>query len=226
MSNLSELEDILKIRFKDKDLLLTAVTHRSFLNESTAPESNERLEFLGDSILGLLTSVFLYQRFPKAPEGELTAIRSLLVRTTTLAEVAREINLGDYLRMSRGERQSGGAENDALLADGTEALIGAIFLDQGPQSVEGFLRTYLFPKVSEIEKSGSIADFKNQLQESIQEKYKELPVYKVIKTSGPEHKRIFIVGVWVKGALLGQGEGSSKREAQQNAAKEALKKAL
>ncbi|OGG06335.1 ribonuclease III [Candidatus Gottesmanbacteria bacterium RIFCSPHIGHO2_01_FULL_42_12] len=217
--DLDSLEKKIGVNFKNKLLLAQALVHRSYLNESKEfSESNERLEFLGDAVLSILTSEYLYKKFPKHPEGQLTNTRSVLVRGKTLAEVARSLSLGDFLLMSRGERESGGSQNSALLADATEALIGALYLDQGLETVREFLEKFLYSKDYEA------IDFKSVAQELSQAKLKLSPKYKVIKAVGPDHNKIFTIGIYFGEDLAGTGEGKSKQEAEQAAAKVALEK--
>ena len=209
----------LGIQFNDPSLLKTALTHRSYLNENkNIKQSNERLEFLGDSVLSILTSEYLYKKFPDYPEGKLTNTRSVLVRGKTLALVARELNLGEFLLMSKGEKDSGGAQNDALLADATEAVIGAIFLDQGLDIVREFLQKYLYSKSFEA------IDYKSIVQETAQSKFKVSPKYKVLEAVGPDHDKKFVIGIYFGAELMGKGEGKNKQEAEQVAAKVALEK--
>jgi ribonuclease-3 len=213
------LEDIIGIKFNNSALLQQALVHRSYLNESKEfKESNERLEFLGDAVLSILTSEYLYRKFPASPEGRLTSARSVLVRGKTLAAVAREICLGKFLLMSRGERESGGENNPAILADAMEALIGAVYLDQGLETARHFLQRFLY------ERNFEAPDYKSAVQEKAQAKLKVSPKYKVIKSSGPDHDKTFTVGIYLKEELFGEGEGKSKQEAEQAAAKIALEK--
>lgn len=212
-------------KFNNSLLLKTALTHRSALNERISPssESNERLEFLGDAVLELITTEFLFNKFPNEPEGVLTAYRSSLVKTTTLAEVAIELKLGEKLYMSRGEETTGGRDNPGLLADTTEAIIGAIYLDQGYEITEQFLEKNLFNKFDQIKKEKLYQDSKSVLQEIVQAKGFEAPVYKVIKEEGPDHDKQFTVEVLVNSQPTGIGLGKSKQLAQQTAAATALK---
>jgi ribonuclease III len=212
--------------FKDSLLLKTALTHRSSLNEGISPasESNERLEFLGDAILELATTEFLFEKFPSEPEGVLTAYRSSLVKTTTLAEVAQELNLGQKLYMSKGEEATGGRNNPGLLADTTEAIIGAIYLDQGYEATKKFLKENLFNKFDQIKEQKLYQDSKSLLQEIVQSKGFEAPVYKVTKEDGPDHDKKFTIEVLVNSKPTGTGVGKSKQLAQQAAAQEALDK--
>ena len=224
--NLIDLEDKISVKFKNKALLEQALTHRSYLNEShnKITGSNERLEFLGDSVLSLVTSNYLYQKFADIPEGDLTNLRASLVKTQTLARVSQSINLGDYLFLSHGEEESGGRNHISILADSLEALIGAIFLDRGLATCTDFISQFIFPVLPEIIKNGLFRDFKSILQENIQKETKKSPDYKVLKTTGPDHERVFTVGVFINDKQMGEGSGHSKQEAQQAAAKAALEK--
>lgn len=211
--------------FINQDLLTTALTHRSALNEhiSDSTESNERLEFLGDAVLELITTQFLFHTCPDDPEGVLTAYRSALVKTTTLAEVAAELGLGEQLYMSRGEEATGGRQNQGLLADTFEAVIGALFLDQGLEVVRRFLDDHLFPKFPTIRQQKLYRDAKSHLQELVQAQGHGTPDYQVIKEEGPDHDKQFTVEVKVSNKVVGSGVGKSKQLAQQAAAEEALK---
>jgi ribonuclease III len=211
-------------KFNDSLLLETALTHRSALNEriSQSLESNERLEFLGDAVLELITTEFLFEKFPNEPEGVLTAYRSSLVKTTTLAEVSIEIGLGEKLYMSKGEEATGGRNNPGLLADTTEAIIGAIYLDQGYEVTKNFLEKNLFNKFDKIKKQKLYQDSKSVLQEIVQSKGFEAPIYKVVKEEGPDHDKQFTVEVLVDSQPAGTGMGKSKQLAQQAAAQAAL----
>lgn len=224
--DLKILEVRLGCEFKDKNLLEQALTHRSYLNEAQEQNlvSNERLEFLGDAILSLIVSQFLYQTYNKLAEGDLTNLRAALVKTQTLTKVSRDLNLGDYLLLSRGEEEEGGRKNPGILADTFESLIGAIFIDQGLTTAANLISRYLFPLLPEIIKSRTFKDFKSFLQEKIQATSKSSPIYKVLQTTGPDHKRIFTVGVFIAKEKLGVGGGHSKQEAEQEAAKDALEK--
>ncbi|MBI2404688.1 ribonuclease III [Candidatus Gottesmanbacteria bacterium] len=222
---LDQLQQTIGITFRDPNLLKEAFLHRSYLNEARGIKtSNERLEFLGDSVLSLLTSHFLYQTYPEFPEGTLTNIRSGLVKTTSLAHVAMTLNLGDLLFLSHGEEASGGRKNPSLLADTFEAILGAIYLDQGLDAARAFLTTYLFPKARDIVENESYLDFKSLLQEITQEESKISPIYRVTKSEGPDHAKTFWVEVVAGTKTLGEGKGKSKQEAEQAAAAFALEK--
>lgn len=212
--------------FTDHLLLTTALTHRSALNEniSAATESNERLEFLGDAVLELATTEYLFGHFPQEPEGVLTAYRSALVKTTTLAEVATELGLGEKLYLSKGEEATGGRANPSLLADTTEAVIGALYLDQGYDAVKTFLGNHLFPKFTQIHQQKLYKDAKSELQELVQAQGLDAPEYLVTREEGPDHNKEFTIQVLIKNQPMGTGLGKSKQQAQQAAAAEALSK--
>lgn len=208
---------------KNKNLFDQAFTHRSYLNETKEKiSSNERLEFLGDSIISFVISNYLFIKFPQFNEGILTNIRSLLVNTKSLAEIAKELDFGEYLKLSKGEEDSKGRENQSLLADSFEAFIGSLFLDQGIEKTEEFIVKIFGPMADEISKGRSFKDPKSLLQEHVQGKKQNSPLYKVLKEIGPAHARTFIVGVFVGNTMLGKGEGKSKQIAEENAAEKAL----
>lgn len=212
-------------KFNDHNLFLQAFTHRSYLNEAKeSVESNERLEFLGDSILSYVISQHLYKTYPDFNEGMLTNLRSLLVNTKSLASLAKELDFGKYLRLSKGEEESKGRENQSLLADSFEAFIGALFLDSGIDAVTEFLHKTLVPKAEEFIKKKTFKDPKSILQEYVQARKQNSPIYKVLQEEGPAHARIFTIGVYVNDVLLGEGVGKSKQQAQENAAEQALEK--
>jgi len=210
--------------FKDPALLSTALVHRSALNELHGSVSNERFEFLGDAVLELVTTVFLFEKFPDEPEGVLTSYRAALVKTTTLAVVAKELGLDKMLKMSKGEERSGGRENIGMLADTFEAVTGALYLDQGYDAAKEFISTSLLPRVTEIVSSKLYKDYKTNLQELVQSQGKSTPEYKTIDESGPDHLKTFTVEVHVDGTALGTGLGKSKQDASQEAARVALEK--
>lgn len=212
------------VTFADPALLQQAFTHRSYLNEhrDEGLEHNERLEFLGDAVLELIVTHFLYEKYPTHPEGDLTAYRAALVNAVTLAEVAAEIGMNDYLLLSRGEAKDTGRARAILLANAIEALIGAIYLDQGYDEAGKFVEKYLFPKVEEIMRKKLWRDPKSTLQEKVQDVEGSTPYYSVVRETGPDHDKQFVVGVYVKDNLLAQGSGKSKQEAEQDAARNAL----
>lgn len=211
--------------FKDQKLLTEALTHRSYLNENKDSEShNERLEFLGDAVLELAVSQALYHKFPKKKEGELTALRAALVRTSTLASAAQKLGLGQTLLLSKGEEVSGGRTNPSLLANTFEACLGAIYLDQGFEAVVEFLNRHLFPQLTTIIDQKLFKDYKSTLQEIVQASGSNSPAYSVLSESGPDHDKIFTVAVLIDGQEIAAGKGKSKQTAQQSAARLALEK--
>ncbi|MDO8498430.1 MAG: ribonuclease III [bacterium] len=215
------------LRLKPNNLSFyrTAFTHRSFLNEAKeVKESNERLEFLGDAILSFITSGFLFHKRAHDAEGDLTNLRSYIVKTESLARVSQKLSLGKFLRMSKGEEFSGGRQNPQILANTYEALLGAIFMDLGIEAAQTFIYQTLLPLFATEITKGAPRDPKSELQEMVQEKFQVSPKYKIIGTIGPDHAKKFTVGVFVKDELLGRGSGSSKQQAEEDSAKEALKK--
>jgi len=225
MSKLSDLETKLGIKFNDSKLLEEALTHRSFLNESREKKikQNERLEFLGDAVLELAVTEFLSEKFPKKPEGELTALRAALVNARTLFLVADKLNLGNYLRMSKGEAKEKGKSRQVILADAVEALIGAIYLDKGTRPAEKFIKYYVCEMIDGVLENKTWRDAKSLFQERSQEFTGITPTYEVLSESGPDHKKHFAVGVYLEDELMAKGEGFSKQEAQVEAAEKALK---
>ncbi len=213
-------------KFKNKDLLENAFIHRSYLNENQSWKlgSNERLEFLGDAVLEFVTSKYLYKTYDKEPEGILTAYRSSLVKTKTLAALAKELEFGKKLKLSKGEDDSGGRESEYLLADTFEAFIGALYLDQGIPACQKFLKKTLFPKIEKIIATEAYKDYKSTLQEIAQEKQNFTPLYKVLDEQGPDHHKTFKIGVIIRGKQEGIGEGSSKQRAEVSAAEDALER--
>jgi ribonuclease-3 len=210
------------INFINKDLLETALTHKSCLNENPdLKESNERLEFLGDAILEFVITETLYKSFPDKQEGYLTSLRANLVNTQNLAEVAKKLNIGNLIHLSKGEEDGGGRENPSLLSDTVEAIIGALYLDQGLEKVEEFIKQNLVTEIPE-KTAKPLKDAKSRFQEYIQAKGLPAPKYKVLKESGPDHDRDFVVQVLVEGKVMGEGVGKSKSQAEQEAAKKAL----
>ena len=207
-------------------LLEQALRHRSALSSNETYQrldSNERLEFLGDAVLELATTNFLYRQFPQELEGTLTSYRSSLVKTTTLARVARKLEIGDAIIMSKGEAESGGRDNDGLLADTFEALVGALYLNSGFPAVESFLGEHLFIEFDTILKEGTYKDAKSELQELVQADNLAAPTYRVTQEEGPDHVKEFTVEVRIGGKSAATGIGKSKQQAQQDAAEKALK---
>lgn len=216
---------IKNIPVNNSHLLKQAFIHRSYLNESSEfSQSNERLEYLGDAVLELAVSEHLYQLFPDKPEGDLTALRASLVKTTTLAKVAGELDLGNQLQMSRGEAQTGGRTNPGLLANTFEAIIGAIYLDSNYETVTKFLSTYLFPRLQDIIKNNLYRDYKSTFQERVQSGGHPTPTYRVISQSGPDHNKTFTMALIVNDQEVSHGNGKSKQLAEQDAAKHGLQK--
>ncbi len=214
----------LSISFKNPKILEQAFYHRSYLNEVKLNiESNERLEFLGDSILSLCVSEFIFSERLQDAEGDLTNLRAYIVKTKSLAQAAEKLDLGSYLHLSKGEELGGGRENPQLLANTYEALLGAIYLDQGLENVRKVVKNTLLSLFERELKLGPPKDAKSSLQEIVQEKFRQSPNYKILKTKGPDHAKQFIVAVYLKGKLYGQGEGGSKQIAEEQAATEALK---
>lgn len=216
------LERIIGVIFRKKDLLAQALTHRSSIRQSRLHGNNERLEFLGDAVLELVVTDHLF-RSSDRPEGELTNWRSALVQREQLAHVARIIKLGEYLSMSRGEELSGGREKVSTLANALEALIGAIYLDQGFEGAHAFCRQFIFVQLEELLAQGKDRDEKSLLQEQAQEHLGITPHYQVISESGPDHDKHFICAAFLSKTLIAEGHGNSKQRAEQDAAKNALK---
>ena len=221
-----ELENKLQIKFKDKDLLKSAFIHRSYLNEHPEEElpHNERLEFLGDSVLGFIVSEHLYQKYPKHPEGDLTNFRSSLVNARTLAEISKRLSLGKFLLLSKGEEATGGRERQYILANTFESLLGALYLDRGIGPARKLISRALLPKLEHIISKKLYKDFKSAFQELAQEKRNITPTYRVLSEEGPDHNRNFTVGVFLNEEEVAQGSGKSKQLAEQAAASEAIAK--
>lgn len=226
MADLSALPEVLGISFNDPSLLELALVHRSYINENPdlAPASNERLEFLGDAVLGLVVAERLYQDFPYSTEGEMTKLRAALVCQNTLTRIARTIGIGDYLYLGKGEEASGGRHKPANLARALEAVIGAIFLDQDSAATSDFILKLLNKELEEVARRGAGVDYKSQLQELIQARGQPAPVYRVVETKGPDHAKRFTVEVRADDMVLGKGSGKSKKAAEIEAARSALKK--
>jgi len=222
--NLSELEKATGLDFKDKKLLALAFIHKSYVNEHAAQnEYNERLEFLGDAVLELAVTDFLYRKYPEQPEGDLTNWRSALVKGKNLASVAKKLNLGAYLLLSRGEDMSGGREKEYILANTMEALIGAIYLDKGYDHANEFIMKNIVSLLEEIIEKGLHIDAKSRVQELTQERLNLTPHYELIKEEGPDHDKHFKIGIYFGKKLAGEGNGPSKQEGEQSAARAALK---
>lgn len=222
---LEEFEKKLNFIFKNKNLLLESLTHRSYLNEHPKwpVGHNERLEYLGDAVLELIVTEILFLKYKKFDEGRLTLLRAALVNYQNLAKIARKINLDKFILSSKGEKKDSAKAWNVILANAIEALIGAIYLDQGIESAKKFIQKFILPTLEDILKNKEYKDSKSELQEIIQEKLKLTPTYQVLKESGPSHKKIFKVGVFFGDKLIEEGVGESKQEAEMNAAKKALK---
>jgi len=224
MKDFDLFEKKLGLQFKNKDLLTQAFVHRSYLNENPefALDQNERLEFLGDAVLELIVTNYLYKEFPEKAEGELTNWRAALVNAKMLTSVAEQLGFNDFLLLSRGETKELGKARQYILANTFEALIGALYLDSGYQACDEFIKKYLIVRLQDIIKTGSYKDAKSAFQEQAQEKESVTPAYKIIKEWGPDHKKKFVVGVFLGKNMITEGEGYSKQEAEEEAAKKAL----
>lgn len=224
--DINKFAQAMGVTFENQDLLIQAFTHRSFLNEhrNIKHDHNERLEFLGDAVLELVVTNFLYQSYPSKPEGELTAYRASLVNTTTLSEAAKSLNMNDYLLLSKGEAKDTGRARQYILANTFEAFVGALYLDQGYLAAERFITDHLLYRMKEIISKNLWQDAKSFLQEKAQEIQAVTPVYEVMKEVGPDHNKRFTVGVYLGEELVAEGEGHSKQEAEQEAARAGLKK--
>lgn len=225
MKSLKELQNLLNYQFTDEKLLLLALTHSSFANErkNEKTEYNERLEFLGDSVLGLVISRYVYESNKESMEGELTKIRSKIVCESTLAECAREIDLGAYMRFGKGEELTGGRTRKSILADAMEALIASLYLDGGFDVAKRVIFDLMDEKIVMAEKGLIVDDYKTHLQELVQMQKDNRIKYELIEESGPDHRKTFKTAVKLNGDTIGIGEGRSKKESEQEAAKSALR---
>lgn len=221
----SKFERIIGINFENKNLLKQAFTHRSYLNEHRELElvHNERLEFLGDAVLELIITEYLYNKYPDSTEGDLTSYRSALVNATTLSDAAGKIGMNNYLLLSKGESKDVGKARQIILANTIEAFIGAIFLDQGYETAKYFISENIFSLIEKIVEEKTWLDAKSKFQEKAQENESITPLYKTLKEEGPDHDRRFTVGVYLGKKKIAEGEGKSKQEAEQEAAGSALK---
>jgi ribonuclease III len=222
IDSIMELEKKLGIEFNNKILLAEALTHSSYINQNKSMNHNERLEFLGDSILQLSISEYLYRRYCNKTEGELTRIRALIVCENSLYEIAQKLSIGEYLFMSKGEELTGGRDRVSILADSIEAVIAAIYLDCGLEKARQFITRNFEDIINKANNNEVILDYKTKLQETLQQKGEVSISYNVVKFEGPPHRRKFYTEVLIGEKLLGVGSGFSKKEAEQNAAKEAL----
>jgi len=222
--NFEKFEKKAGVIFKDKNLIKQAFTHRSYINENKNLnlEHNERMEFLGDAVLELVITDFLYKRFKDSNEGDMTSLRSALVNADTCSLVAQKLGVNEFLLLSKGESKDTGRARQYILANTLEAIIGAIYLDQGYETAKNFIITHITPHVEDIIKDGAWIDAKSLFQEKIQEHIGITPVYKTTQEYGPDHDKHFIVRVYVGDEMYGEGEGKSKQDAEQEAARKAL----
>jgi len=220
----SNLKKSLGITFQNPDFLKQALTHRSYLNENRrwSLEHNERLEFLGDAVLEMIVTDYLFGQYPGEPEGKLTEYRSTLVNIKVLSTLAREIGMNDFLLLSRGESKDTGRARELILGNAFEAVIGALYIDQGYDTARDFVTTHLLNRSEEFIAQGLSRNTKSKLQEVVQEQLKVTPTYAVLEESGPDHDKRFVVGVYFGSDLIAQGEGGAKRLAEEKAAKAAL----
>ncbi len=220
----SEFERKTEVIFKNKALLRQAFTHRSYLNENRNLniDHNERLEFLGDAVLELIITDYLFQKYPDKPEGDLTSYRSALVNSTTLAMVATRLGMNDFLLLSHGEAKDTGRARAYILANTFEAFLGALYVDQGYEATKAFIATHIFHLIEEIIEKELWIDAKSKFQERAQDKEGVTPVYRTMKETGPDHDKQFTVGVYLGSDLVITGQGSSKQEAEQDAARKGL----
>lgn len=223
--HIADFASTLNIQVNNHQLFIEALTHRSYLNETDSSldiRHNERLEFLGDAVLELLTTQFLFHKYQDRPEGELTSFRAALVRTESLAEEASRLNVGQYILMSKGEDRTGGRNRPYILANTFEAILGAMYLDSGLDTCDSFLQANLFHKTNTIVDNRLDVDSKSKLQEIAQELLKATPVYELKEASGPDHNKKFVMVVSMDGVVFGEGSGRSKQDAEQKAARYAL----
>ncbi len=222
--DLSKLEKIIGTVFSHKEYLLSAVTHRSYLNEhrGATQDHNERLEFLGDAVLELAVTDYLFRRYAEKPEGELTAIRAALVNTTSLSEASQKLGINEFMLMSKGEAKDTGRARQYILANAFEATIGAIYLDQGYDAAATFIANNLFSKTDRIVEKRLWQDPKSRFQELSQEKVSITPSYELVSQTGPDHDRVFTIGIFLRDEKVAEGQGRSKQEAEQDAAEKAI----
>lgn len=223
-TDITKLEGILGVTFHDKNLLQRAVTHRSYLNENrgVAQDHNERLEFLGDAVLELVVTDFLFGKYPDKTEGELTSIRAALVNTNTLSETSTRLSVNQFLLLSRGESKDVGRARQYILANVFEALIGALYLDQGYDGARDFIAREIFPLTDRIVEKRLWQDAKSRFQEQAQEHAGVTPMYQTLRETGPDHDRLFTVGAYLRDELVSEGVGQAKQEAEQMAAEKGL----
>lgn len=224
--NISKFEDIIKYKFKNKKFILEALTHSSYSNENKSYSFNERLEFLGDSVLGIVISDYLFQKEQDLPEGELTKLRANIVCEESLSDVAKEINLGNHILLGRGEEATGGRDRISILADAFEAVIAAIYLDGGIENAKEFILDHMETIIQDSIKGRIFRDYKTHLQEVVQSKGESIISYNLVEEIGPDHNKRFVMEVTLDCEVLGKGEGKSKKEAEQSAAKQALRRMI
>ena len=226
LDKITDFQKKFNLKFFNIDLITTALKHRSFLNVTNEPRmsSNERLEFLGDAVLDLIVTQYLYEKFPKKTEGELSKVKSILVRKSVLADIAVKISLGDCILINWGEEKTGGRNRQSILADTFEAVIGAIYLDKGLLVASDFVKTHLLINFKKIIKTELYRNYKSILLEYTQSSGNGMPIYKVVDELGPDHAKKFLIEVSINDEKMGEGQGSTKKIAEQEAAKHALKK--
>lgn len=225
MSTLTGLQEVIGSSFENDSLLREALVHRSYINENPSFPSpdNQRLEFLGDAFLDFVAGDYLYRRYPKMREGQLTSLRAALVKEETLARFAQALDLGRYLYLGRGEEENGGRERLSILADAFEALVGALYLDGGLEAAQRFVLRFLEPETERV-LEGEVRDYKSLFQEEAQRRFQATPLYRTIDERGPDHDKVFTAEVLVEDKVYGQGEGRSKQAAEQEAARQGLEK--
>ncbi len=221
---INELENKINYNFKQQDILIEALTHSSYANEKKRSKYNERLEFLGDSVLGIIISDFLFKNYPELPEGDLTKTRAKIVCEPTLAECAKSIDIGQYLLLGRGEEVTGGRSRTSILADAFEAIIGAIYLDSDLYSAYEFVKFIMKDIIVDAVKGKIFIDYKTKLQEIIQNQGNNTLIYEIVNEDGPDHNKTFHTQVKMNNDIIGFGTGKSKKESEQNAAKMALRR--
>lgn len=224
--NISKFEDIIKYKFKNKQFILEALTHSSYSNENKSYSFNERLEFLGDSVLGIVISDYLFRNEQNLPEGELTKLRANIVCEESLSDIAKEINLGKHILLGRGEEATGGRDRISILADAFEAVIAAIYLDGGIENAKEFILDHMESIIQDSIKGRIFRDYKTHLQEVVQSKGESIISYNLAEEIGPDHNKRFVMEVNLDNKVLGRGEGKSKKEAEQSAAKQALRRMI
>lgn len=222
--DIAKLEKLIGYSFQDQMYVLTAITHRSYLNENreATQDHNERLEFLGDAVVELVVTDFLFKKYPEKPEGELTAVRAALVNTNSLSEAAQKLGVNDFLLMSKGESKDTGRARQYILANVFEAIVGALYLDQGYETAREFIAGQLFDKTERIVEKRLWQDAKSRFQELAQEHHSVTPTYTTLEQEGPDHDRVFTVGVFLGRDKIAEGQGRAKQEAEQAAAEKAI----